>query len=80
MYGTHSMFLQYVFFKIIKYHIFNLFKSIYVNLCVRYAVLTAVCMKSDIFWNVIYSLVEVSRRLGGMYCLHFQALIVRVFS
>jgi hypothetical protein len=39
----------------------------------------AVSMKGGIFWHVTYSLVEVYRRLGGMYCLHFQSLIVIVF-
>jgi hypothetical protein len=38
----------------------------------------AVSIKSDIFWYVTYSLVEVYRCLGEMYCLHFQGLIVTV--
>jgi hypothetical protein len=43
------------------------------NISVGFEILTAVVMKSTIFWDITpCSLLQVNRRSGGTYSLHFQ--------
>jgi hypothetical protein len=47
---------------------------------VRYEVLTAVVMKSSIFWDItLCSSLKVNRRFEGKYCLHLPGLLATCF-
>jgi hypothetical protein len=49
--------------------------------CLGYEVLTAVVMKSTIFWEVTWcSLLEIIRRFGGTYRLHLQGRVRRIIT
>jgi hypothetical protein len=51
---------------------------LFIFIAVGFGVLTAVVMKSSLFWNVAsYSSIKVTRSFGGTYSLHLQERISR---